>query len=575
MNNEEDEYKIEDDHSYDANFETDSSGDTSETDSKKNIMKIGLWFVIGFIVFLLILVVVVSKMGGDDTDSVTNEKSITLARGDKMAIEHNSDTFSWNSSDKEVAIVTEDGQIEALKEGDATITIKIDNTTYTIKVHVEGSSIVVTDIKLDKNNLELHVDDVYEFTTHISPEEAQDVELSWHSSNEKVVTVDNGKIKAVGVGSSTITVKTGNGYTDVCVVQVTNLEDEEDEDITDINLDVSSIILKAGIEYTLDYSIEPKDAKAKLTWESSDPNVATVENGVIKTLAPGTTAITVSKSNKEATCYVTVVKGDSSTPDVIDDGKEIEAVSVNVNQAELSLKVGASYSIVPEVLPSNTTNKAVAYKSADEKIATVTADGKVTAVAIGETTITVTAASGVYNTVKVVVSASGGSSEIETISLSLKSVTLSPGGSVQLYQSYSPSDANASELIWTSSNPGVASVDNGLIIAISPGTTTITVSNGDGVESSCVVDVSSSAVTVQNISINPSSVSLKVNGAAQLTVEFYPGNATNKTVTWSSSNRSVATVDSNGLVTAKGTGNAIIYAKSSNGIVGTAVITVG
>ena len=575
MNNDEEEYKVEEDHSYDANFETDSNGDTSEKDSKKNIMKIGLWVVVGFIVFLLILVVFVSKTGSNDADAVSNEKSITLARGDKMAIEHNSDTFSWNSSDKEVAIVTEDGQIEALKEGDATITIKIDNNTYIIKVHVEGSSIVVTDIKLDTNKLELHVDDVYEFTTHISPEEAKDVELSWHSSNEKVVTVDNGKIKAVGVGSSTITVKTGNGYTDICTVQVTNLEDEEDEDITNINLDVSSIILKSGIEYTLDYSIEPRDAKTKLNWESSDPNVATVENGVIKTLAPGTTAITVSKSNKEATCYLTVVKGDSSTPDVIDDGKEVKAVSINVNQAELSLKVGASYAIVPEVLPSNTTNKEVTYKSADEKIATVAADGKVTAVAEGETTITVTATSGVYNTVKVVVSSQGGSSNIETISLSLKSVTLSPGGSVQLYQSYSPSDANASELIWTSSNPGVASVDNGLIVAISPGTTTITVSNGDGVESSCVVDVSSSAVTVENISIIPSSVSLKVNGATQLTVEFYPGNATNKTITWSSSNRSVATVDSNGLVTAKGTGNAIIYAKSSNGIVGTAVITVG
>ena len=63
------------------------------------------------------------------------------------------------------------------------------------------------------------------------------------------------------------------------------------------------------------------------------------------------------------------VKGDSSTPDVIDDGKEVKAVSINVNQAELSLKVGASYAIVPEVLPSNTTNKEVTYKSADEKIA--------------------------------------------------------------------------------------------------------------------------------------------------------------------------------------------------------------
>ncbi len=572
--NDEDEYKVEEDNSYNKDFETDSSGDSSETDSKKNIMKIGLWFIIGLIAFLIILVVIVSMTSsGDEGEKVSNEKSITLARGDKMAIEHNSDTFSWNSSNKDVAIVTEDGQIEALKEGDAVITIKIDNDTYKIKVHVEGSSIVVTDIKLDKNKLELEVGDTYELKANVSPEEAKDVELSWHSSNESVVTVDKGKIKALAVGSSTITVKTGNGYTDICVVQVKSAEEEED-DITAIDLGVSSIILKAGIEYTLDYSVEPKTAKVTLAWDSSDTDVAIVQDGVIKTKAPGTTTITVRKANIETELYLTVVKGDSSTPDVIDDGKEIKAVSISVNQTELNMKNGTDFTLVATVLPSNTTNKTVTYTSANESIAKVDATGKVTAVGNGETTITASTTNGITTTVKVTVSEKGPVKEIESISLDLNNVTMNPGDKKTLNPTYSPSDATAETLRWSSSNMNVAIVENGTITAVSPGTAVIVVSNGDGVEAYCIVDVSASAVTVQNIAIEPSSVSLKVNGKVQLSVVFYPMNATNKTITWSSSNKTVAVVDSNGLVTAKKAGYAVIYARSANGVVAVATITV-
>ena len=575
----EDEYKIDEDssNSYAEDYSTDSDGDSSEDDSKKKMFKYILWGVIGFFVLLFILVIFVSNNSSSNsssTETQNEEKEVSMQAGDKITLEYDSESFSWNSTDKDVAIITEDGQIEALKEGDTTITVKVDNATYIIKVHVEGTNYVVEKIDLNKEELELKVDEKFELVANISPKEAKDSELVWSSSNEKVATVDdNGRVTAKAVGSSTITVKSGNGNTAICIVKVLALEDEDD-DFDEIVFDVSSVVLKDNIKYTLDYSIKPSTAKVKLIWESSDPSVATVEDGVIKTLAPGTTAITAKKANKEATLYVTVVKGSSSTPDIIDDGKEVKAVSINLNQTELNMKNGNSFTLVAEISPSNTTNKTITYTSADTNVATVDSKGKVVAVADGETTITATTSNGVTAQVKVVVSSVGQEKEIESISLGIKNISLSPGNSIQLVETYSPSDATVVNLTWTSSNPGVASVTNGLVTAISSGTAVITVSNGKGVSATCNVTVSSSVVTLTNITISPSEVSLKVNGTTHLTVEFYPGNATNKTITWSSSNKSVVTVDGNGNVTGKKAGHAVIFATSSNGIVAVASVTV-
>ena len=417
------------------------------------------------------------------------------------------------------------------------------------------------------------MDDIYSLKAIINPPEAKDTELTWHSSNEKVAKVDNkGTVTALAVGTSTITVKTGNGNTAICIVKVTAIEDEDD-DFDKIVFDVNSIVLKDGIKYTIDYSIEPKDANVKLIWESSDTKVATVEDGIIQTLAPGTTTITAKKANKEAIVYVTVVKGDSSTPDVIDDGKEIKAVSINMNQTELNMKVSQDYKLTAEVLPSNTTNKAVTYKSTNTEVATVDATGKVVAVAKGTATITATTANGIVAEVKVTVDEEK-AKEIESITLSIKNVSLSPGNTIQLVETYSPSDAAVEKITWTSSDNNVATVEDGLVTAMRNGTATITVSSDSGVKATCNITVNSSVVTVTTVNINPSSVSIRVNGTTQLSAEFYPPYASNKTLTWRSSNKSIATVDGNGLVTGKKAGQATIFATSSNGVVGVATVIV-
>ena len=571
----EDDFKVEEENndSY-TSYETSSDGDNSENDGKKKMLKYVFWGAIGFFAFLLILVVLVSSRSSNtDTDNETEEKNVKMAAGDKITLEYQSESFSWNGTNNSVAIVTEDGQIEALKEGDTVITIKVDDATYIVNVHVEGTAYTVTSIELDKEVLELKVDDIYSLKTIINPPEAKDTELTWHSSNEKVAKVDNkGTVTALAVGTSTITVKTGNGNTAICIVKVTAIEDEDD-DFDKIVFDVNSIVLKDGIKYTIDYSIEPKDANVKLIWESSDTKVATVEDGIIQTLAPGTTTITAKKANKEAIVYVTVVKGDSSTPDVIDDGKEIKAVSINMNQTELNMKVSQDYKLTAEVLPSNTTNKAVTYKSTNTEVATVDATGKVVAVAKGTATITATTANGIVAEVKVTVDEEK-AKEIESITLSIKNVSLSPGNTIQLVETYSPSDAAVEKITWTSSDNNVATVEDGLVTAMRNGTATITVSSDSGVKATCNITVNSSVVTVTTVNINPSSVSIRVNGTTQLSAEFYPPYASNKTLTWRSSNKSIATVDGNGLVTGKKAGQATIFATSSNGVVGVATVIV-
>ena len=571
----EDDFKVEEENndSY-TSYETTSDGDNSENDGKKKMLKYVFWGAIGFFAFLLILVVLVSSRSSNtDTDNETEEKNVKMAAGDKITLEYQSESFSWNGTNNSVAIVTEDGQIEALKEGDTVITIKVDDATYIVNVHVEGTAYTVTSIELDKEVIELKVDDIYSLKTIINPPEAKDTELTWHSSNEKVAKVDNkGTVTALAVGTSTITVKTGNGNTAICIVKVTAIEDEDD-DFDKIVFDVNSIVLKDGIKYTIDYSIEPKDANVKLIWESSDTKVATVEDGIIQTLAPGTTTITAKKANKEAIVYVTVVKGDSSTPDVIDDGKEIKAVSINMNQTELNMKVSQDYKLTAEVLPSNTTNKAVTYKSTNTEVATVDATGKVVAVAKGTATITATTANGIVAEVKVTVDEEK-AKEIESITLSIKNVSLSPGNTIQLVETYSPSDAAVEKITWTSSDNNVATVEDGLVTAMRNGTATITVSSDSGVKATCNITVNSSVVTVTTVNINPSSVSIRVNGTTQLSAEFYPPYASNKTLTWRSSNKSIATVDGNGLVTGKKAGQATIFATSSNGVVGVATVIV-
>lgn len=165
---------------------------------------------------------------------------------------------------------------------------------------------------------------------------------------------------------------------------------------------------------------------------------------------------------------------------------------------------------------------------------------------------------------------------VTSVSLNKTSLTLEIGGSYTLIATVSPSNATDKSVTWSSTNPSVASVSDGKVTAKSEGTTTITATVHNGKSTSCTVTVNEPAqevIEVTSVSLNKTSLTLEIGASETLTATVLPSNATDKSVTWTSSSQSVATV-ANGNITAVGSGTATITAKTSNGKTATCTVTV-
>lgn len=164
--------------------------------------------------------------------------------------------------------------------------------------------------------------------------------------------------------------------------------------------------------------------------------------------------------------------------------------------------------------------------------------------------------------------------EVTGVRLNKTSLSFTGTGSSQnLTATVSPSNATNKTITWSSSNTSVATVSNGVVKAVGFGTATITAKSSNGKTASCKVTV----IPIQptGIKATPETSTLYgLNGTVKLSANVMPSNATNKAVTWSSNNTSVATVSSNGTVKAVGYGTAVITAKTVNGLTSNCTITV-
>lgn len=154
---------------------------------------------------------------------------------------------------------------------------------------------------------------------------------------------------------------------------------------------------------------------------------------------------------------------------------------------------------------------------------------------------------------------------VTSITLNKSSATISPQGTVSLTATVSPSNATNKGVTWSSSNTSVATVSSsGVVTGVAVGSCTITCTakDGSGKKATCAVTV---RVPVSSISLNQSSATLNPEATLQLTATIAPSDATNKNVTWSTSNSSVATVSSTGLVTAVAAGNCVITCTAADG----------
>ena len=231
----------------------------------------------------------------------------------------------------------------------------------------------------------------------------------------------------------------------------------------------------------------------------------------------------------------------------------IRAESITLNKTSVKLKAGDTETLVATVLPENTTDKTVTWASSDEAIATVDSEGKVSAVGIGTATITATCGD-VSATCEVTVSPV----PAESVTLNKASLELLIGGSETLVATVKPDDTTYKTITWTSSNEAIATIDSdGKVTAIALGTATITATCGS-VSATCEVTVN--PVPAESITLDKIEAEILVGYSVTLTATVLPDDTTFKTVTWTSSDEDIATVDENGTVTGIGVGSTTITA---------------
>ena len=508
--------------------------------------------------FLLIVGITLTNCEKDvDPISVTSvtldSTSITLVEGDSQTLtatispsNAENQMVLWISSDASVATV-KDGVVTAVKPGTATITVKSDDggKTATCNVTVVARVYPVEKITLDVTSATIYEGESLTLTATITPNNATNKNVSWKSSNTSVATVSNGKITAQKAGTATITVTTEDGgKTATCKVTV-------NAKVAGVSLDKTEVELTEGDTYTLVATINPSNAINKnVSWKSSNTSVATVSNGKVTALKAGAAIITVTteEGGKTATCNVTVNE------------KIYPVENVSLDKTSAILFEGETLTLSATITPGNATNKNVTWKSSDTSVAMV-ADGKVTALKAGTTTITVTTEDGNKTaTCDVMVNA-----KVTSVSLDKTEVELTEGDTHILTATINPDNATNKNVIWSSSNASVATVSNGKVTAVKAGTATITVTTEDGGKTAtCRVMVNEKIYPVDGLSLNKSIAVLYKGETLTLTATITPSNATNKNVIWSSNNTSVATV-ANGVVTALNAGTAIITATTEDG----------
>ena len=247
---------------------------------------------------------------------------------------------------------------------------------------------------------------------------------------------------------------------------------------------------------------------------------------------------------------------------------EIGKVSgVKLDKTSLELNLGDESKLVATVMPNGAKNKSVTWESSDSKVVSVDANGNIKALKAGKATITVTTKEGNY-TAEATITVKKKIVDVTGVELNKKSLNLTIGDKAKLTATIKPSNATNKELAWTSSNTSVATVDaSGNIKALKEGTATITVTTKDGnYKATCTVKVTKPVViNVTGVTLNKTSLTLVEGNKSTLTATVKPSNATNKGVTWASSNTSVVTVDSKGNIKAVKPGTATITVTTKDG----------
>ena len=317
----------------------------------------------------------------------------------------------------------------------------------TLKAEWEEKSAEIEGVTLNATELNLAPDGIALLVATLLPENAKPTKLIWSSSNENIVKIDeNGNIQAVSEGEATVTVTTEDGgYTASCTITVTR----DNVAVTGVTISGSTEV-NVGSTIKLTAKVMPEDATNKqIMWSSSNRNIATVDsNGNVKGKREGKviiTVITVDGAYKQT--YTILVKANTQSSNPTEPSKEPTQPS---NPTEPSKEpTQPSNPTQPSKEPTKPNNPTEPSKEPTKPDNPTQPSKEPSKVSVTGVTLT-------------------GASEVNVKS------------SITLTANVQPSNATNKNVTWSSSNPSVASVNNGVVTGISEGETTITVTTEDG-----------------------------------------------------------------------------------------------
>ena len=472
-----------------------------------------------------------SSLFVDDTDQVTYNVTPENAVGN----------VKFTSNDTSVVEVDQNGNIKAIAEGTAIITVTFEGcenyTASSTNVTVTVSKIA-TEISIENYTLKLEVNDEVDTGATLTPADAGNV--TYAISNSSVVKVMDGKVIALAEGEAAITV---SFVGDVKYADAENKTITVNVSLKDASVSVNNDTLDLFVDDTFNLvaTTEPKDLTVNFT--SSNPSVVTVDNkGNVVAVSEGTANITVKVGGDG-------VYAENSTTVTVTVSKIPTEIKIDSPVGEMS--VGAMGHVAAELIPSDAGN--LSYVSNDTSVATVSSTGVIKANMAGTALITVSFAgddnyaAAENKTITLTVNLNDASVSVNNSTLELLVddnftivATTDPAG---LNVTYVPDDS------------GVVSVDeNGIATALKEGTASITVKvGGDGVyvENSTEISITVSKIPAEII-VQNATVDMKVTDEVTPVVSLMPSGAGE--LDFTSSDVSVVTVDGIGTITAVGEG---------------------
>ncbi len=486
-------------------------------------------------------------------------------------------TYTWESSDKTIATVSSTGLVTAVKAGKTTITAKVKgnesvkaSASVEVKCHVSG-------ISASKSELELTVGETESgIKVTVSPDRASDKTFTATSSDSSIagVTVNQDgtiSINALKAGKAQITLKSKDQGKET-VIKVNVIENIP---VSEVVISRNAIAVIEGKSDTLSAKVLPANAHDKdLLWKSSDETVVKVTNGQISAIKPGTATISVSSvSNSSASASCTVTVNPAPVP----------VTSLTPSNTSITMTEGTNRKVSIKVAPDNATDKSLTWSSSNTKVATVLADGQINAIAPGTATITAKAKDGSNASCTISVTVITNTPvnpdvHVKSINIIDDISTIYVGEVVRVHAIISPANATDKAVNWSVSTSSIDVVKarcgkttsnavEGILTGLKPGTARITISSNDkynGITRSVTMSVT---VIKREVAVTLSAVALKMKPGEQfcLKATVKPASSAAKGLTWSSSASDVASVDSNGNVTALKAGTAIIKVRTNDG----------